>query len=313
MIYLIRMKLQKKNNASSKVLPFLAWKTIIIEKSGQITLDNHQIQLTDKDGAIELYPLAEIDVIFIENPIMMISYPFLSYCMEHHIHLAIMNHKHLLVGGVIPHESSHHRKSKIHEQLRWKQSIKDRVWQSIIINKIQNQHEILLKSIHQDNKVLIDLVEHIQQGDKKNHEGQASKIYFKLLFGDEFRRHAHDGLNAALDYGYSLLHSLIQRNLILMGYHTGFGLHHKSQDNPYNLSYDLIEPFRPLVDYIVFNNSASFKETLDKQYLRDVLNQRIKVLGVDYELKQAMKIYLDQVFKFLRKPKSEEFPFITIN
>ena len=86
--------------------------------------------------------------------------------MEHHIHLAVMNHKHLLVGGVIPHESSHHRKSKIHEQLRWKQSIKDRVWQSII-NKIQNQHEILLKSIHQDNKVLIDLAEHIQQGDKK--------------------------------------------------------------------------------------------------------------------------------------------------
>jgi CRISPR-associated protein Cas1 len=70
-----------------------------------------------------------------------------------------------------------------------------------------------------------------------------------------------------------------------MGYHTGFALHHKSQDNPYNLSYDLIELFRPLVDYIVFNNSASFKETLDKQYLRDVLNQRIKVLGVDYELK----------------------------
>ena len=79
-------------------------------------------------------------------------------------------------------------------------------------------------------------------------------MYFSSLFGREFRRHAKDDINGKLNYGYTILCSAVSRILAMHGYHTGLGIHHCRRDNPVNLSCDLMEPFRPFVDRLVYES-----------------------------------------------------------
>ena len=84
-----------------------------------------------------------------------------------------------------------------------------------------------------------------------NREGHAVKVYFNALFGNGFSRTLDCFENAALNYGYSILLSCFTREIVCNGYLTLIGLFHDSQDNPFNLASDLMEPFRPIVDRIV--------------------------------------------------------------
>ena len=134
--------------------------------------------------------------------------------------------------------------------------------------------------------------EEVLPGDTTNREGQAARLYFSLLFGDSFRRHSEDDLNSALNYGYAILRSQISRLISLHGYHTALGLWHRSQRNPFNLSCDLMEPFRPFVDEAVF---LRMDWTWDSIYRRELIalpRLPVRFNGRRMELATAAECYV---------------------
>lgn len=142
------------------------------------------------------------------------------------------------------------RKAKV--QTGWNEKFKGLLWAEIVAEKIRNQSAFLKEIGKTDEPALLDsYLPQIAPMDKTNREGHAAKVYFNALFGMEFTRTDDNATNAALNYGYGLLLSAVNREISINGYLTQLGLFHDNMFNPYNLSCDLMEPFRILVDRIV--------------------------------------------------------------
>jgi len=136
-------------------------------------------------------------------------------------------------------------------------------------------------------------------GDATNREGHADKVYFNALFGMDFTRTAENSINAALNYGYSLLLSTCTREITINGYITQLGLFHDNMFNPFNLASDLMEPFRPLVDNLIKQMAPEKFEHDEKMEVVKLLQKEIILAGRKEYLSNAMKLYCRSVFDAL--------------
>lgn len=144
--------------------------------------------------------------------------------------------------------------------------------------------------------MLSEYISELEYGDESNREGHAAKVYFNALFGKSFSRGQDNPINAALNYGYSLLLSAFNREVTLNGYLTQIGLFHDNMFNPYNLSCDLMEPFRTAVDREVVNMNVT-EFTKDEKYaLLSLLNSTVQINGSSQTLLNAVKIYTKSIF-----------------
>jgi CRISP-associated protein Cas1 len=287
--------IKQKNNQTR--LSRGQWKTLFVTQGEKTSIQSNHLVITNQDTFVDKYPLAEIDVIFFENQQMLFTYPFLVHCLENHIHIVLMNDRHLVVGGLVPTICHHNAITKLTIQLNWSETRKNQLWQFIVKNKIANQIKVLKTVNGEIETRLEEKLKKVNEGDTQNIEGQAAKIYFKNLFGPNFKRFNNDVINISLNYGYALVHALIQRYLTILGYQTSIGIHHKSKQNPFNLSYDFIEPFRPIVDmHVATSDDISL---FDKKYMRLLLDGVVKFDNQLLPLKQAIEIFILQGIKFL--------------
>ena len=154
------------------------------------------------------------------------------------------------------------------------------LWQKIIQAKIKMQAAVL-DEIGITNHGLADLCSKVSSGDRSNIEGQAARKYWILLFGGAFRRHQYgEQPNGLLNYSYTILRSTLAREICAAGLHPAIGIHHKHRQNAFCLADDLIEPFRPLVDYTVYQLVQNGQEDLcmhSKKILVDVLDRLLRV------------------------------------
>ena len=153
-------------------------------------------------------------------------------------------------------------------------------------------------------EMLEEYVAEIELDDVGNREGHAAKVYFNTLFGKEFNRDKDCFVNAALNYGYSIVLSDINRAVVACGRSTQIGINHRNEFNEFNFSCDLIEPFRVIVDEYVFNQGA---RKFDKDYkfaLVGLLNKRVK-LDREYSLHDAIGVYVKNVTDSLDKSRSD--------
>ena len=138
-------------------------------------------------------------------------------------------------------------------------------------------------------------------GDPSNAEGRFADAYFRALFGRGFRRHLRDNVNAALDYGYVILMSLMARLIAAHGYMPFVGFHHAGEANNINLACDCVEPFRPLVDLAVKMRGG---DVLDKDYkarLLGIVNADVEYGGRRLTVSDAMDAYFLDVTRSLRE------------
>jgi CRISPR-associated endonuclease Cas1 subtype II len=153
-------------------------------------------------------------------------------------------------------------------------------------------------------------IEELQRNDETNREGHAAKVYFDTLFGMSFKRDDGSDLNAALNYGYTVLLSQFNRDIVAYGYLTQLGIKHRNEFNPYNLSSDLMEPFRPLIDKIVRDNIDEGFDGAMKIKLIDVLNQQVVINRSKQYVSNAIAIYVKSVFQAIKKHNLNELKFI---
>ena len=194
---------------------------------------------------------------------------------------------------------------KLKMQAAWSRDTASAVNTAIIAQKIENQALLLRKYGFDDRaEMLEEYVAEIELDDVGNREGHAAKVYFNTLFGKEFNRDKDCFVNAALNYGYSIVLSDINRAVVACGRSTQIGINHRNEFNEFNFSCDLIEPLRVIVDEYVFNQGA---REFDKDYkfaLVGLLNKRGK-LDREYSLHDAIGVYVKNVTDSLDKSRSD--------
>mgnify|MGYP000927630295 FL=1 len=142
-------------------------------------------------------------------------------------------------------------------------------------------------------------------GDATNREGHAAKVYFSALWGMTFSRREESVENGSMNYGYAIILSACNREIVSSGYSTQLGIFHDNTFNPFNLGCDLMEPFRPLVDYKVLSMKPKQMGKEEKAQLVNVLNEKVRIANRKTTVSQAIGIYYRSVLTALEEGKPE--------
>lgn len=158
---------------------------------------------------------------------------------------------HMPAAWVWPLDGHHVQAMRMRHQLEAEEPLKKRLWQILVRAKVRQQGAVLARA-GKPHGAFDLLARQVRSGDPDNIEAQAARRYWPLLMGEQFRRdrQAADA-NAMLNYGYTILRSGVARAVVAAGLHPSIGLHHANRGNPMCLVDDLMEPFRPMVDYLV--------------------------------------------------------------
>ena len=159
---------------------------------------------------------------------------------------------HNAVGMLLPIEGNFEQSKRIEAQIAASAPTHKRLWAAVVRSKLEQQ-AAALGATGASPAPLSALVAKVKSGDPANIEAQGARRYWTLLFGDEFRRDQNaDGLNALLNYGYTVLRAATARAVIAAGLHPSIGLHHSHDNNAMRLVDDAMEPFRPVIDLKVW-------------------------------------------------------------
>lgn len=159
---------------------------------------------------------------------------------------------HNAVGMVLPIEGNYQQAKRYDAQIAAALPLIKRLWAEIVKSKLQQQ-AAALEAACVPHVPLQALVRKVRSGDPDNFEAQGARRYWGLLFGDSFRREQNGGgLNALLNYGYTVLRAATARAVVAAGLHPTVGLHHSNEGNAMRLVDDLMEPFRPVIDLKVW-------------------------------------------------------------
>lgn len=233
----------------------MAWRGLHITRPGRLSLADGQIIVSQEGGDVRL-PLEDIGWIILDDPRLTLTSALLSACAENGIALINTDARHLPSSLTLPFHRHHQQAGVATQQLDLSQPFKKRCWQAIVMAKIRNQATVLERQGRDHGHTLRAMAKLVGSGDAGNIEARAARQYWSSLFADFIRDDPSDLRNKMLNYGYAVMRGIIARALVGAGFMPCVGLHHASQTNPFNLADDLIEPFRPFVDAMVFEHTA---------------------------------------------------------
>ena len=164
----------------------------------------------------------------------------------------------------------------------------------------------------EEGSLLNQYLDELQFGDESNREGHAAKVYFNALFGKSFSRSLENSINAALNYGYGIILSCFTREITANGYITQLGLFHDNMFNQFNLASDLMEPFRPLNDRLVFQMMPEKFEHEEKMNVLKLLQQEVTISVRKEYISNAIKIYTKSVFDALNEGDTSLIRFYSV-
>lgn len=243
----------------------MGFRTIVVNSHCKLSYKNNHLVYRSETGA-EMIHLSEIDLLICETTDIALTTMLISKLMDASVLVIFCDEKRLPKAQLLPFYGRHDCALSLKRQLNWDNDRKADVWTSIIYQKINNQEKFL---IHNDfilkAKRISKLKSELKTLDPSNREGHVARIYFNQLFGNDFSRDRPCDINAGLDYGYTLLMSSFAREIVKNGCLTQIGLKHDNQFNEFNFASDLMEPFRTLVDEIVYHNRNENFQTIKRQ------------------------------------------------
>jgi CRISPR-associated endonuclease cas1, NMENI subtype len=267
------------------------WRTIVITDRCKLDLRYGSLNIR-KNDSLKQVNISEIGVLIIESTSVSITSALLSELMKNKIKVIFCDETHNPESELIPYYGGYDSSERIKSQINWSNEIKESLWTLIVSEKIRKQMEVLKYFNLKEYKLLENYMFQVEHFDVTNREGHSAKVYFNALFGTEFSREDKENvINMALDYGYSIILSLFNREVVSNGYITNIGLFHRNKFNPFNLSCDLMEPFRPLVDKMVIEMVIENFGTEEKRKLQQLLSTQLIIKNKEYYLQDVIKIY----------------------
>ena len=280
----------------------MGWRTVIVNTHSKLSYKNNHLIFKDASRT-ELIHLSEVDILLLETTDVVLSTMLIKRLVDENILVIFCDDKRLPTAYLMPYYGRHDSSLQLSRQIAWNEDVKAEIWTTIIAQKILNQAFYLGScGFLEKSQSVIDLYHGLDLFDPSNREGHAARIYFNTLFGNDFSREQDSDINAALDYGYTLILSMFAREIVLSGCMTQFGLKHANQFNQFNLASDIMEPFRPIIDRIVYENrNSSFVKM--KRELFTIFSDTFHYSEKDMYLTNIVSDYTKKIIQALNQPE----------
>ena len=262
-------------------------RTLVFSNPMSLSLKNCQLVLAFKDVPDNkmTIPIEDIGVVIIENQQVSITIPLVNALIEGNVQVVVCNDRGMPSAMLQSFESNNLQGENLRNQMNAGEVLKKQLWKQIVEAKIRNQ-AALLNKVGQEGDILKQYYRNVKSGDSDNREGIAARVYFSELFGESFiRDRTLPGINALLNYGYTILRAATARALVSSGLLPAIGIFHHNRSNAFPLADDIMEPYRPYVDEIVYALSMQGKMELTK----DVKADLIQVLYADTQFSKVIR------------------------
>ena len=287
----------------------MSWRVVVVSGSAKVDYQLGHLVVRTLEKIRKVH-MGEIAVLLIENTAVSITAYALCELTARKIKVVFCDHKRNPCAELTPLCGSHDTSAKIRQQIAWSGAAKQNVWTEVVREKIRAQRTVLEAFNCPQAELLTKYLAELEHNDATNREGHAAKVYFNALFGLEFSRAAECPVNAALNYGYGLILSAVNREISAAGYLTQLGIFHDNTFNPFNFGSDLMEPLRPLVDCAVKRIAPAAFEKEEKVRLLRLFQIEVLQDGKRYPLLNALRGYCMSAFRALQNGDVGELKFI---
>lgn len=250
----------------------------------------------------------EINTLIVQSTAVSLTAALLSELVRNNVKVVFCDEKCNPSSELLPYYGSHNTSKRIKIQTGWAQEIKDEVWKVLIAKKITSQSELLKKRGFETESIMLEeYAADVTPGDKTNREGHAAKVYFNCILPEGVTRRGGGFINGCLNYGYAVLLSAINREIVASGYMTQIGVWHDNEFNEFNLGSDMIEPLRTIIDETALTiepGDATFKHTM-----AGALNYEVTFADKKTTLDVAVRQYVKSVLYALEVNDPDEVTF----
>ena len=263
-------------------------RTLSFSRPYSLSLKNCQmvIKMKDDPDFIRTVPVEDIGFVLLENQQISITMPLLNALADNNAAVIVCADKMMPNAMLLNLDSNSVQGERYRDQVNASEPLKKNLWKQTVEAKIRNQ-AALLDKLDKGGSVLKPYWQNVKSGDADNREGIAAKIYWDTLFGEHFlRSRVGDSPNEMLNYGYTVLRAAVARSLMGSGLFPAFGIYHRNRYNSFPLADDIMEPYRPFVDEIVFGLYANGERELNKEVKAEILKL----------------LYVDTVFEKITRP-----------
>lgn len=287
----------------------MSWRTVVVTKTSKLDYSLGFLVIRDVDDTRKIH-ISEISMLILESLSISITAALMNELVSKKVKVIFCDDKHSPAFELTPYYGSHDCSLKLKRQIAWDEMTKQLAWTCIVTEKIKNQAAVLEHYNLEQYKMLLGYIDELEFNDATNREGHSAKVYFNALFGKSFSRNDDCSINAALNFGYSIILSVFNREVVSAGYVTQLGLFHDNMYNQYNLSCDLMEPFRPFVDVVVKDMTPKKFDKEEKVKLYSLLNEEFTVDGRTQTLLNSIKIYCKSVFDAIEQNDTSLIRFV---
>ena len=209
---------------------------------------------SNEEDIVRSLPIEDLGIIILDHKQITITLGLIEALLENNCALITCDSKRMPTGLMLPLSVNSIQNERFRNQLESSLPLRKQLWQQTIEAKIRNQASVLKYQTGQVHKNMLKWSESVRSGDTDNMEARAAVYYWKNLFPDNphfVRDREDEGVNALLNYGYSILRAVVARALVGGGLLPTLGIHHHNRYNAYCLADDIMEPYRPYVDKLV--------------------------------------------------------------
>ena len=251
--------------------------TIVFESPKELSLKEGMLVISDKEtGIMTLRSLEDIQMLMIDNHSVRLTVPLITKLSELNIGVVFCDGNHMPVSMLMDMESNALQSKRFRCQMSASKPLNKQIWKQIVEAKIRNQ-SLVLERLGLGKSLLANYYVNVKSGDITNREGVAARMYWSKLMGKGFVRDRYgEPPNSLLNYGYAVLRSMMARHLMNAGLLPLIGIFHHNVYDAFPLADDMMEPYRPFVDYQV-------KRMLDEGLSEVKRKSKKRILGLFYQ------------------------------
>ena len=262
-------------------------KTVEFSTPGtRLSVANSQLVVERPDLPKATLPIEDLGVVIVDDIRATYTQSVFLSLLEAGATVLVTGRDHLPAGMMLPLDAHHVQTERHRAQVETSAPVRKRAWQAIVRAKIVQQATVL-SHFTGSHGGLAPMARRVRSGDPDNLEAQAAQRYWPRLFGKTFRRDREaDGVNALLNYGYAVVRAAVARGVVAAGLIPSLGVHHRHRGNPFCLADDLLEPYRPYVDWRVRQmagedgeSAPDLAERETRAALLSLLNETVHVGG----------------------------------
>jgi CRISPR-associated protein Cas1 len=287
----------------------------IYDENRYLSLERGFLVVSYQSSPLGKVSLDDISVLLLSAQSAVMSKSLLAELANRNIIVVVCGKNYAPVGLQIPIVGNFKQTAIIKNQINASLPLKKNIWKAVVTEKIENQSKVLKKIGNKvESALLKNISKSVLSGDSNNREAYAARVYWKALFGKSFIRDKNlEGVNSLLNYGYAIVRAAILRSICSKGLIPSLGVHHDNLLNPACLADDLFEPFRPLVDLLVYNlvHEGNIEvNTETKKTLVELLWMKLKTTEGYSPLFQSFYYYISSFSKCLEiKKPTINIPF----